>query len=100
MVDLFVVTMIMTYDDEAILKSLEGLQLFSRDTQYLLIPINTENANGSHWMLGCFRNGQFEGANTKSQLTMFDSGGSPSALGKSLKRKLEQLYKVLTEKEL
>jgi hypothetical protein len=29
MVDLYVVTMLMTYDDEVVLKSLEGLELFS-----------------------------------------------------------------------
>jgi len=66
MIDLFVVTMLMTYDDEPILKSLEGLELFSSHTKYLIIPINTENANGSHWMLGCFRNGNFDGGKDKS----------------------------------
>ena len=61
MVDLFVVTMLMTYDDEVVLKSLEGLELFSEKTKYLVIPVNTENANGSHWLLGCFKNGRFKG---------------------------------------
>ena len=51
----------MTYDDEVVLKSLEGLELFSEKTKYLVIPVNTENANGSHWLLGCFKNGRFKG---------------------------------------
>jgi hypothetical protein len=41
MVDVFVVTMLMTYDEEAILKSLEPLQLFSEHTKYLIVPLNT-----------------------------------------------------------
>ena len=58
--------------------------------------MNTENANGSHWMLGCFQNGSFGGEKGRSSLTMFDSGQSGTILGKSLKNKLAQLFKILT----
>ena len=49
--DAFVVTLIMTDQEDFILQSLEPLGLFDNNTKYLLIPVNTENASGSHWLL-------------------------------------------------
>ena len=95
MVDLYVVTMLMTYDDDVVLKSLEGLDLFSPNTKYLVIPINTENAIGSHWLLGCFKNGRFKGGKEKSELIMFDSTGSGLVFGEILKCKLSRLFNLL-----
>lgn len=66
MVDMYVATMLMSYDDEVVLRSLEGLELFSSSTKYLVIPVNTENGSGSHWLLGCFKNGRFKGGKAKS----------------------------------
>lgn len=50
--DAFVVTLIMTDQENFVLESLEPLGLFSEQTKYLLIPLNTENSSGSHWLLG------------------------------------------------
>lgn len=88
MMDAFVVTMLMTYDEESILQSLAPLELFSQNTECLLIPINTENAYGSHWMLGCFLNGKFKGRETEDVLVMFDSGQSDLRISSTLKTKL------------
>lgn len=69
--DAFVVTLIMTDQEDFVLESLEPLGLFSKQTKYLLIPLNTENSSGSHWLLGLVIREE-----DHFTLTIFDSGSS------------------------
>jgi hypothetical protein len=92
--DAFIVTLIMTDQEDFILESLAPLDLFSESTKYLIIPLNTEFGSGSHWLLGLLVN-----RHKKYSLVVFDSG-SGGDIGKELCIRLQRLYSVLKKEEM
>jgi Ulp1 family protease len=92
--DAFVVTLIMTDQEDYILESLEPLQLFSPATKYLLIPLNTEYCSGNHWLLGLLIREDHD-----YTLLVFDSGPG-SSIGLDLCKRLQLLHRVLTKSEM
>lgn len=97
LMDAFIATLIMGSEDDFILQSLKPLNLFSPLAKYLIIPLNTEYAHGSHWLLALLQNGNFRDSAWK--LWVFDSAQSSQYIGRTLCKKLEKLYSVFESAE-
>ena len=51
--------------------SLEPLNIFSNNTKYLIVPLNSDNTTGYHWVLALLIREHYG-----YKMVIFDSGGS------------------------
>ena len=88
-IDGFVATLIMNEEQPLILDSLQPLNIFSNNTKYLLVPLNSDNQTGYHWVLTLLIRVSFG-----YKMIIFDSGGSDLGMliGSAFAKKLKELH--------
>ena len=68
LMDPFIVTMILSTQEDFILQTLEGLEIFNSKTKYILFPMNTDHGKGNHWFLTIFKNPRYKSLINQSLL--------------------------------